>query len=236
MPGMQRARVNATWSNVLWSSLRTITRQSPPRSLPGPWTRGSSTVWDMDRGYPPSGGLGTLSAPPIQAHVELVRRGRLDQRLAVLAGFGAGLIAQRRREGVRVLTGGELDLAVQLDPHSLELRRGVLDRPEVRQAETQWLPVPDRLQRALPGLDVDVGRRGGGQRELEGRHAHARHVAHERPAGRLMQVADVMRGVPGRVRDRERALDVSLAAAQHAQVGLRHRHDLAPETREALLA
>src|SRR3954467_4310090 len=96
MPGMRRARVNATWSNVLWSSLRTITRQSPPRSLPGPLTRGSSTVWDMGRGYPPSGGLGTLSTPTIQAQVELVRRGGLDQRLPVLAGLGARLLGQRR--------------------------------------------------------------------------------------------------------------------------------------------
>src|SRR5215207_4331528 len=44
-PGMKRARQRATWSNVLWSSLRTITRHSPPRPLPGPSTRGSSTVW-----------------------------------------------------------------------------------------------------------------------------------------------------------------------------------------------
>src|SRR3954471_11188782 len=44
-PGMLRASVCATWSNVLWSSLRTITRHSPPSPLPGPSTRGSSTVW-----------------------------------------------------------------------------------------------------------------------------------------------------------------------------------------------
>src|SRR3954447_16265284 len=44
-PGTERASVWATWSDVLWSSLRTITRHSPPRPLPGPSTRGSSTVW-----------------------------------------------------------------------------------------------------------------------------------------------------------------------------------------------
>ena len=37
--------IGTTWSKVLWSSLRTITRHSPPRPLPGPSTRGSSTVW-----------------------------------------------------------------------------------------------------------------------------------------------------------------------------------------------
>src|ERR1039457_752831 len=44
---MKRARVRATWSKVLWVSLRTITRQDPPRSLPGPPVRGSSIVWPV---------------------------------------------------------------------------------------------------------------------------------------------------------------------------------------------
>src|SRR5271165_6419711 len=44
MPGMNRASVRATWSKVLWSSLRTITFQEPPKPLPGPSMRGSSTV------------------------------------------------------------------------------------------------------------------------------------------------------------------------------------------------
>src|ERR1700730_11043441 len=42
---MKRANVRATWSNVLWLSLRTITRHEPPRPLPGVPTRGFSTVW-----------------------------------------------------------------------------------------------------------------------------------------------------------------------------------------------
>src|SRR5919202_1193654 len=48
-PGTKRASVWATWANVLWSSLRTITRHSPPRALPGPSMRGSSTVSDTVR-------------------------------------------------------------------------------------------------------------------------------------------------------------------------------------------
>src|SRR6202167_5407837 len=48
MPGMNRARVRATWSKVLWSSLRTITRQAPPRPVPGPPVRGFSSVWLID--------------------------------------------------------------------------------------------------------------------------------------------------------------------------------------------
>jgi hypothetical protein len=34
----------ATWSKVLWLSLRTITRQFPPRPESGPAVRGRSTV------------------------------------------------------------------------------------------------------------------------------------------------------------------------------------------------
>src|SRR5918992_1006523 len=43
-PGMTRARVSATWSKVLWLSLRTMTIQLPPRPDPGSALRGLSTV------------------------------------------------------------------------------------------------------------------------------------------------------------------------------------------------
>src|SRR5258708_7729746 len=46
-PGKTRASAWATCSKVLWLSLRSITRQSPPRSEPGPSVRGLSTV-DVD--------------------------------------------------------------------------------------------------------------------------------------------------------------------------------------------
>src|SRR5680860_788369 len=41
------ARVSATWSKVLWLSLRTITRQAPPRPESGPASRGFSIVVDI---------------------------------------------------------------------------------------------------------------------------------------------------------------------------------------------
>src|ERR1700691_3333829 len=44
---MYRASVRATWSKVLWSSLRTITRHESPRPLPGDPIRGSSIVWPV---------------------------------------------------------------------------------------------------------------------------------------------------------------------------------------------
>ncbi len=43
-PGMNRASVRATWSKVLWSSLRTITLHESPMPVPGPPVRGSSMV------------------------------------------------------------------------------------------------------------------------------------------------------------------------------------------------
>src|SRR4051795_9928161 len=43
-PGITFDRVRATWSNVLWSSFRTITSQFPPSPDPGPPVRGRSTV------------------------------------------------------------------------------------------------------------------------------------------------------------------------------------------------
>ena len=45
MPGMKLLSALATPSNVLWSSLRTMTRQLPPRPEPGPDVRGFSIVW-----------------------------------------------------------------------------------------------------------------------------------------------------------------------------------------------
>ena len=44
-PGITRGQRLATCSKVLWSSLRTITRQLPPRPRPGPALRGFSIVW-----------------------------------------------------------------------------------------------------------------------------------------------------------------------------------------------
>src|SRR3954452_20266731 len=99
---MKRARVRATWSKVLWSSLRTITRQLPPTPLPGPEVRGRSMVRPVilaegspslwRRGLP-----GPLAMPALEALVELVGRGRLD--------VGGG--------GVEVLAGPPLDLVLE---------------------------------------------------------------------------------------------------------------------------
>src|SRR5271167_4152585 len=65
---MNRESVRATWSNVLWSSLRTITFHASPEPLPGGPTRGASTVWlditrqDRDQS-PPINSKRALDAP-----------------------------------------------------------------------------------------------------------------------------------------------------------------------------
>ena len=69
-----------------------------------------------------------------------------------------------------------------------------------------------------------------------GRDDDAGHVADERPAGLLVEVADVVGGVAGRVLDPEGALDPRLPALEDAQVLLRDRDDLAPQPRQAVLA
>ena len=98
------------------------------------------------------------------------------------------------------------------------------------------LPGPDDAERALPRLDVDVGRRRRGERVRVGRDDDAGHVADERPAGVVVEVADVVGGVAGGVLDAEGVLDPGLAALEHPQVLLRDRDDLAPQPRQALLA
>src|SRR3954451_12776080 len=105
---MVRASDCATWSNVLWSSLRTITRQLSPSPEPGPPVRGSSIVSVIAcSGYPPG-----LREIPVQAEVELVEGRGLEGRVPgppplLVAPGGVG-----RDEAVEIVLGGELHLLV----------------------------------------------------------------------------------------------------------------------------
>jgi hypothetical protein len=187
--------------------LRTITRQLPPRPEPG-----------------------------LEAEVEVVRRGGLEHGVGVA---GARPHALLHGADERLLTGLLLDvggLREQRLPDGAELARRVAGRAEVGQAQALRLPRGDDVQRALPRLDVDVGRGRGREREVVVRQPHAGHVAHERPAGRPVQVADVVGGVAGRVLHAELAVEQRLAAGEGVEVALGHRHDLAPQPVEPLLA
>ena len=98
---------------------------------------------------------------------------------------------------------------------------------EVGQAEPLREPIRDRLERALPRLDVDVRRRRRRHRELVRRDAHAGHVPDVGVAGRLVEVGHVVARVARDVGD-AKSLDL-LPAAQRDDVGGRHGQHLAPE-------
>src|SRR3954471_2474191 len=112
---MNRASVRATWSKGLWSSLRTITRQLPPRPLPGSDVRGRSMVRPviLAEGSPRvrCGGLpGPLAMPALEALVELVGRSRLDvggSGVEVLAGPPLDLVLEALDEPALVHGGDE---------------------------------------------------------------------------------------------------------------------------------
>src|SRR3954465_4965034 len=116
-PGIVRASESATWSKVLWSSLRTITRQLSPSPEPGPPVRGSSIVSVIEcSGYPPG-----LREIPVQAEVELVERRRLEDRVRSRARLlvrprGVGL-----DEAVEVVLRGHLRLLAQSLADAVEL-------------------------------------------------------------------------------------------------------------------
>src|SRR4051794_8272242 len=230
-PGRVRASKVATWSNVLWSSLRTITRQLSPSPDPGPPVRGSSTVSDISRSVP-----GRSSSDTAGGRGTAVGRRGLEDRV----GGAARALARARRvgldEALLVVLLRERRLGVEALADAVELRGRIVDPAEVGEAQRLGLPARDRVERGLPPLDVDVRGGRGRQRERLGRDAHAGHVADEGDARRLVQVADVVGGMAGRVLDGEGALEAGLAALEDAQVRLGDGHDLAPQPREPFLA
>src|SRR3954451_3180996 len=104
------------------------------------------------------------------------------------------------------------------------MSRRIVDLPEMGQAQAVRLPVRNQVERVLPELELDVRRRRRGNYEVARRDADRRSVPDEGLAGRRMEVADVVRGVSGRVRDLE--AEHLLAAAQRVKVAFGHRCDL----------
>jgi len=76
---------------------------------------------------------------------------------------------------------------------------------EVREEEPRWLALQDGGEGSVPDAEIDVRRRSSGHDEGISLDAHARRIADEGNAFRLVEVADVVRGVPGRVDDLELA-------------------------------
>ncbi len=78
---------------------------------------------------------------------------------------------------------------------------GGIDIAEMGDRQPLGLPGFDRADRVEPGLDVDVGWRRRRDDQVGVGNEDGGHVADERGAALLVQVADVVRGVAGRVRD-----------------------------------
>ena len=111
-----------------------------------------------------------------------------------------------------------------VEPELGEVPRRVVGDAEVDEGEALGLAPLDLVDRLLPGLDVDLGRRRRRQHEAAGQDAHAARVAGvERAVG--IEVADVVRRVAGR----REAVEAEHAVADDVDVLLRHRRELAPE-------
>ena len=98
--------------------------------------------------------------------------------------------------------------------HRLKVLPRAVVRTEVREEQRVGIPREDLLLAVAPGLDVDVGRRRGRHHVGARAAADARRVADERDARRGIEVRDVMRRVPRRVR--------------HLDLASGHRQRLAP--------
>ena len=104
----------------------------------------------------------------------------------------------------------------------------LLNRAEVGEGEALGTPRLDDRDRLEPGLDVDVGWGSGRHDQLDVGDADRGDVADEGGAAFLVEIADVMGGVAGRVGDSH--AEHVLVACERLHVGLGNRHDLAPET------
>src|SRR4051812_12486072 len=111
-----------------------MTRQLPPRSVPGSPVRGSSTVSDTERKLP------ALAVPAMKTEEKMVERGGLLELGDVVRRRAADALVERGHEGLLVVLGGEIGLPAQRLADSVELGRDVLRDAEVRQRHPRWLP------------------------------------------------------------------------------------------------
>ena len=108
-----------------------------------------------------------------------------------------------------------------------DLRLGLVDDAEVDQGEPLRPAALDLVEGRLPGLEVELGRRRGGEDGAARRDAHSGRVARvERSIG--VEVADVVGGVTGR----REALEAEHLGADCVDVRLGDGHQLAPEAVE----
>src|SRR4051794_23666314 len=163
-----------------------------------------------------------------KAEVHLLRGRRLHEPVAgCVVGARAHPLLHHPCEVVRRCVARQLPHLVEPGAYTIELLAHVIHVPEVRQGKPRGIPTVDEVERGLPLLEIDVGRRRRRQREVERRHPYAAHVPDVRVAAVLVQVDDVVRRVSGRVLDPQ-PLD-GLAAVERHDVLLRHGGDLPPQ-------
>src|SRR5215213_3051445 len=187
------------------------------------------TSWPVNRrrnSRPASGpSLGSMLLPvALQPRVGLPEWHRLLVALAIAGELGGRL-------GLELLLAGAVaDALGPLAQAAAQLAQVALDvtgDAEVDQREALRPSAVQLVERSLPCLQVELGRRGRRQDELAGLDPHARRVACvERAVG--VEVADVMPRVPRR----REAVETQHALADRVHVRLRHRRELAPETVE----
>src|SRR3954453_17869532 len=225
IPGIVRASVTATWSKVLWSSLRTITRQAPPSPLSGPAVRGRSMVC----GIP----LGIAAPVPLESQVLLFgRRGELHR--VALARRARDERAPRVDPRVLLQVARPRRPLLEVRAHAVEVGAHVVVAAEMRGDDRARVPALDEVEGGPERLHVDVGRRRRPDRRAVA-DAPPACVAGERRAAGLVQVADVVRRMPGRVRRAEAEVE-AIALAEHAQAVPRDGQRLAPQRAHVLLA
>src|SRR5215472_4029699 len=108
---------------------------------------------------------------------------------------------------------------------------GIVRESKVRQEQPLRLAIQNRGKRGIPDFQIDVRRRSGRHDEGVALYADARRVAHESDSFRILEIADVVRSVPWRVRhlDFARAEVNRFSAFQDAQILRGHRHRVAEE-------
>src|SRR5690348_6415885 len=146
-------------------------------------------------------------------------------RREVLADIGAGLGHERFHGGI-IARGGPKNFhrhfhpAVQALAKLRDVRRGIVGIAKMRQEHALRFAFQNGGEGAVPDLQVDVRRRSGGHRVGVSLDFYACSVAYECHSFGILEIADVMRSVPGRVGDFDfaRAERNGLSAFEDAKI------------------
>jgi len=119
---------------------------------------------------------------------------------------------------------GRLHPAVQPLLELRDVRGGVFGKSKVRQKQTLWLALQNPGEGGIPERQVDIRWRRGRHHVRVPFDAYPRRVAHEGDALEVLEIADVVRGVAGRVShlDFARAERNRLATFEDSQIRFRH--------------